>query len=541
MTWRAGRQGHGRRRLSTTGTLALLVLLAGCTIGPSPAPDLVVSGAGPATTPATATSDTRPVGPGGPGRTAEPLDFADCPFDYDSTGPTDPTGPTGSERTFVIDCANLVVPKIYDAPNDPGTFSISVARARAENTPQDAPMLVVMLDDPGEHPASAIAAVAGSLPAALLERFRIVTMDYRGTGDSAPVACVSGATADDILSLGADPASDAALQLLTSVSRSLTFDCGDLAEDDLTRFATVPTADDLDTLRAALGAETLDLLGRGHGATLGAVYAERYPGRVGALVLDTPADPRLTPQDRATASAEAAEQTFDSFAAACADFDGGCPLGPDPRATVSRTVAALGDSGTLSNDRQLISGGSILLATMLGLGSPDTWPALARALADADTGDVDAIANLLLAEATLPDAGDRLSAGILYACNDSAQRLSGTELQQAAATAGEQAPLFGPFAASTVGLCAGWPAPSTALSGVTAVGAAPVLVLGSVDDPVTAFTGVRSLAGQMNSAVLLSWQSATHGSYPASACITGFVDDYLIDGTVPGNDQLCPP
>ena len=41
-------------------------------------------------------------------------------------------------------------------------------------------------------------------------------------------------------------------------------------------------ADDLDALRAALGARTtLTLIGQGFGATLAAVYADRYPGRVG--------------------------------------------------------------------------------------------------------------------------------------------------------------------------------------------------------------------------------------------------------------------
>ena len=40
-----------------------------------------------------------------------------------------------------------------------------------------------------------------------------------------------------------------------------------------------------------------------------------------------------------------------------------------------------------------------------------------------------------------------------------------------------------------------------------------MLVLGAVDDPVAPYDAVRSLAGQLGSASLASWQSGQHGSY----------------------------
>ena len=90
-------------------------------------------------------------------------------------------------------------------------------------------------------------------------------------------------------------------------------------------------------------------------------------------------------------------------------------------------------------------------------------------------------------------------------------------------------------------MCGSWPAPENALGAVKANGAPPILVLGAVDDPVAPYESVRALAGQLASAVLVSWQSGTHGSYPASACAAGAVDGYLLQGQLPAVGTLCPP
>ena len=44
---------------------------------------------------------------------------------------------------------------------------------------------------------------------------------------------------------------------------------------------------------------------------------------------------------------------------------------------------------------------------------------------------------------------------------------------------------------------------------------------------------MQSLAGQLASATLISWQSGQHGSYPDSPCVTAAVDAYLLTGDLP--------
>jgi pimeloyl-ACP methyl ester carboxylesterase len=520
-----------RRAALFAAGLVTATLLGACSAGPSPTPDLVTAGGAALVTTSAATP--RPTGPGGPGRTSSPLDWGSCDSAVSSTDP-------GTGQQFSIDCSSLIVPAEYD-PNAgrSGRITLQVARARADGVAADAPTLVVLRGEPGEYPADRIAAVAASLPQDVTAHFAVVTLDLRGTGSSSPVVCVSGDTAGGLLALGPNPATESSVTLLSNLARQLSFDCGDAEDTDLTRFNTVAAADDLDTLRAALGDDALNFYGEGHGATLGAVYAERYPGRVRQMVLDAPADPKVTPSAAAAAAAIDAESAFDTFATACAGFDGGCPLGVDPRTTVQQLVTTLGDTGVPAAGVD-VTGGTVLTALRTGLGNPASWPQLAAALAAAVRGDTEQIGSLVLADAGAPDVDQALSARLVFGCNDVTERLNGTSLQQAAAASKQKAPLFGPFWVSLVGLCGGWPAPTAAAGAITANGAPPIVVLGAVQDPVAAYSSVQSLAAGMSSAVLLSWQSPTHGSYPASPCVTDLVNGYLLRGAVPKTGQVCP-
>lgn len=512
--------------------LAALALLAGCTLGPSQRPDLAVYGSGPATT-TEAPPPSTAVGPGGPGQRAQPIRWERCPDVAD----TDPA--TGQQ--FEVDCATVVTEGA--AVGGVGRRSIEVARARAAGVAQDAPVLLVLPGTPGEQGRSDVAAVAGGLSAAVRQHFAVLTVDLAGTGDADPIACVTGPDLTGVTTLGADPAPAAAAQALADVTRSITFECTDAGGPDLPLVNSTEAADDLDHLRAALGADRLTLLGRGFGATLGAVYADRYPARVQAAVLDAPANPLDTADARATAVATAAEQALDRFAAACPTFDGGCPLGADPRAAVEQLVGRLDADTSPGNGR--VTGGTVLMTLLLRLGDPDGWPQVAAALAAAGQGSTGPLVDLLR-ESLGEDAATRQADGwfdptLIYACNDSAVRLTGNALDTAIDTARTAAPLFGPYTVGLAALCGSWPAPENALGAVKATGAAPILVVGAVNDPVAPYEAVRGLAGQLSSSTLLSWQSGRHGSYPASTCVSAAVDGYLLQGQLPAVGTLCPP
>ncbi len=515
--------------MAAAGLLTLLTL-AGCTLGPSQRPALATFGPGQGAAPVTTTSSP-PVGPGGQGQQADPIRWQPCE-DVDGVDP-------GSGTRFEVDCAAIRVER--RGLNPFGDQTIQVARARAPGVPADAPTLVAIIGRPGQNGRDRVATVAAGLSPAVRDHFAVVTLDLAGTGQSSPIDCLSGYDTGALTTLGIDPTEPAAGAALAELSRSLTFECGDLAGPELSLVNSTGAADDLDSLRSALGSPTLNLVGQGFGATLGAVYADRYPGRLGAAVLDGPADPLKDLDARAAAVAIAAEKALDAFAARCPSFPGGCPLGSDPRATVQKAIAVLDARQGAGPGAGRTNGGSVLMTLLLRLGEPERWPQLATALSRAAAGDPEAVGTMLEEALGAQDGGGWLNASIIYGCNDTALRMSPAQLTAAVEGAREQAPLFGPYTVGLAGICASWPAPEAALGAVKATGSAPILVAGSVSDPIAPYEQVRSLTGQLASARLISWQSVQHGSYPASACVSKAVDAYLLDRTLPAVGTLCPP
>lgn len=127
-------------------------------------------------------------------------------------------------------------------------------------------------------PASASAARAG-LVAALGEvgdTHDILISDYRGFGRSSPVACPG---------VEVGPArSDAVADCLARL--------GPLANELNAQRA----ADDLEAVRKHLGFGRLDLYGQSYGTFFAQVYAQRYPGSVRSLILDSALPAPLPPE-----------------------------------------------------------------------------------------------------------------------------------------------------------------------------------------------------------------------------------------------------
>jgi pimeloyl-ACP methyl ester carboxylesterase len=124
--------------------------------------------------------------------------------------------------------------------------------------------------------------------AGLRAGYDIVSWDPRGIGGSTAVQCFPNADAEAAF-LGpyadfpADPAQQSAY-----IARWAQFGriCAARNGDLLAHVSTAETARDLDLLRRAVGARKLDYIGLSYGTFLGAAYANLFPRKVGALVLD---------------------------------------------------------------------------------------------------------------------------------------------------------------------------------------------------------------------------------------------------------------
>ncbi|MGE3193129.1 MAG: alpha/beta hydrolase [Microbacteriaceae bacterium] len=90
-------------------------------------------------------------------------------------------------------------------------------------------------------------------------------------------------------------------------------------------------------------------------------------------------------------------------------------------------------------------------------------------------------------------------------------------------------------------LCSNWPHPVADLpTEYDAAGADPILVIGTSNDPATPYANAVSLAKQLESGVLISYEGEGHTIYAQGVtCVDDTVDAYLIDGTVPAEDPKC--
>jgi len=71
-------------------------------------------------------------------------------------------------------------------------------------------------------------------------------------------------------------------------------------------------------------------------------------------------------------------------------------------------------------------------------------------------------------------------------------------------------------------------------------GAAPILVVGTTGDPATPYAWSKSLAEQLDSGQLLTWEGNGHTAYGGDAsCVNDAVDAYLISGTMPKKGLTC--
>lgn len=76
---------------------------------------------------------------------------------------------------------------------------------------------------------------------------------------------------------------------------------------------------------------------------------------------------------------------------------------------------------------------------------------------------------------------------------------------------------------------------------VSADGADPVLVIGNTGDPATPYEGAKKMADQLGEGVgvHVTVRGEGHGTYGVNDCLTGLVDEYLLDGTVPKHGTVC--
>lgn len=173
-------------------------------------------------------------------------------------------------------CTTFEVPENRADPNG-RLISLAIAWVPAMEEAEPDPVFM-LAGGPGQSAKASYPAVAAAFT--VINRSRhIILVDQRGTGESNPLPCAD-TSGDEVFSSGAELtealAHDFATRCLAEIS----------SRADVRFYTTTEAIADLEAVRIAIGAPTINLYGASYGTRVAQQFAAAYPLSVRALVLD---------------------------------------------------------------------------------------------------------------------------------------------------------------------------------------------------------------------------------------------------------------
>jgi pimeloyl-ACP methyl ester carboxylesterase len=450
-------------------------------------------------------------------------------------------------------CAKIRVPLDYARPRG-GDIELALIRHRASGPGRHIGTIFYEPGGPGVPGTEFLPALAfDGFPAAVRARFDIVSWDPRGVGASTAVHCFASQAAEDRFFTGSPtrnvdgfPVGQAQMRTWIDRYRSFGKRCMQRNGRLLAHVSTVDTVRDLDLIRRRVGARMMNYVGTSYGTIVGAVYANMFPRRVRAMVLDGVVNPiawsrpelkanggRFLPGGLRFRSDVETAKTLNAFLDLCGStntthcaFSAGSPAATRQKFTELLARLPVNPTPGQTSYAQAISG------TVRDLYVVANWSAQAVDLqklwvqgpagvpppAGRDEGQEMAIA---CGEVPSPPAG------AFPAIDAFAQRRSG---------------VVGPFWAWDYEPCSTWPVRSAhpyrgRWDNRTAH---PVLVIGNTFDPATPLRGAMAMQRALARARLLTLDGYGHTALlNRSACVNRFESRYFINGTLPPKGARC--
>ncbi|EEP73032.1 hydrolase [Micromonospora sp. ATCC 39149] len=409
------------------------------------------------------------------------------------------------------ECGTLSLPVDWADPAGQ-RFELALARRAATDRAARVGVLFFGPGGPGDSGVDRVVTGEQRFSAELRRRFDIVSFDPRGVGRSNPVVCAA-----DLLARVPQLITDQAqFDATVRDNAELRADCRARTGPVFDHLDTRSSVRDLDAVRAALGEERLTFHGSSYGTLLGAQYADEYPHRVRAMVLESVIDHSLPMRPFLASQAVAAQDSFDEFVAWC-DRAAGCALhGQDVRARWAELFDRA-ERGALPDPTRpgaTLTPFALSARAQRDLYGPD-WAVLADRIVtwSAATG----AAGTRTGAAATRAAGEQANPLAVFCQDWSLPVKNHAEyarlLRRLAAIAPD---VRYPLGAQALALCLGAPVgnPQHRLRGRTDV---PVLVAATRHDPVSEFDRAAAVARQLHGVLLAYEGGGTAATPPALA------------------------
>jgi len=461
-----------------------------------------------------------------------------------------PCAGAGQER---FECARINVPLDYGSPRG-RMIELALIRHRATDPARRIGTIFYEPGGPGVPGTEFLPALAfDRFPRELQTRFDIVSWDPRGVGASTSVQCFESQDAENAFFAGsptrnADGFPVGRDQMTTWIDRYRRFGalCKQRNGRLLSHVSTVDTVRDLDLIRRLTGERQLNFVGTSYGTIVGAVYANMFPDRVRAMVLDGVVDPtawshaqvakndgRFLPGGLRFRSDVETAKTLEAFLDLCGRMDiAHCPFSAGgPGATREKFFELLArlpvdaPAGQTSY-AQAISG------TVHALYFLPNWKAEAALLQELWKGGPSAVP---------PPAPRNEEQEMAIVCGEvpspPARAFPGID-----AFARDRSGVVGPFWAFDYEPCSTWPVQSAhRYTGPWNHRTPnPVLLVGNTFDPATPLRGATIMARELDRARLLTLDGYGHTALlNPSSCVNRYETSYIIDLALPPEGTRC--
>ncbi|MFD5825743.1 alpha/beta hydrolase [Lentzea sp. NPDC060358] len=476
-----------------------------------------------------------------------------------------PATVTPEERAR-LGCAVQEVPVDHSRPRGEKT-GIAMMRRPANDPSRKIGTIFLNPGGPGGSGLIRGAIAKNYFPASVLDRFDVVGFDPRGVARSAPLRCFRTQEEADAVNEGwsALPITREEIGTTIRTAKAYTDYCRINAGPLLNTMSTEAVARDLDVMREAVGDEQLNFVGFSYGTLIGSTYANIFPAKSRAIVIDGNVDPQL----RLTNGAEYDRQRAQGFEIALDAMLKRCDS-----AGVEKCAFAGGARQKFEDMKKALASGPVTLPG----GAPVTLADVVSRVAG-DLYSVPRFAALVAwlqsihnalnpapmtsavqtvdLPALLGNGGGRVDVDPLpdtpYTADDSYYAVNCTDKPFArtnknwATTAAkweEQSPTFGRYqAASDLLACSTWPTrnPDRWIGPWNRRTPNPVLVVGNYYDPATRYVFAQRMAKQLGNARLVSVDSFGHCILGRSAAADAVVAKYLVDLVAPADGQVFQP
>jgi pimeloyl-ACP methyl ester carboxylesterase len=464
-------------------------------------------------------------------------------------------------------CGTLQVPLDYSKPNGT-TISLAVVRLPATDRARRIGSLLLNPGGPGGSGVDYTVEAGPDLyTPEVRARFDLVGFDPRGIARSTALRCFGtdkqwGPAFHDV----AFPLTAGELDTWIAADRYLVEACDRRGGSIADHMATADVARDMDRLRAAVGDDQLTYAGVSYGSYLGVTYANLFPDRVRAVVVDGVLDPIAWSTGRGNEAATlpfstrlqsdvGAQATLNEFFRLCDAAGPACAFSGGAAARYAALAAQLRAHPVevvFPDGSSFVLDYSNLIGFTLGaMYDSFSWPDFAAALADIEN---QASAQTLgarlqrfrwpaayITKRGFPRYPNFIESFPAVACADSDNPDSYDAWWNAGIAADAAHGYFGRIWTWASAICASWHRTDAAryMGPFNHRTANPVLVVGNLFDPATPYHGAQTVNALLPNSALLTVHGWGHTSLFLSACADEAIARYLVDRQTPAPGTVC--